>query len=80
MAKDEGGEGFIIEFHRVGGAVKVTAVDPQTGIEATIVGDPRAGEAALARTAGQKLRYLLQRRSSPEKPAPQGPKGRGQLV
>ena len=49
----------IFEFVRVGAAVKVTAVDPATGTEATIVGDPAAGEAALRRLARQKLDYVL---------------------
>lgn len=49
----------IFEFVRVGGAVKVTAVDPATGAEASIVGDPAAGEAALKRLARQKLDYVL---------------------
>jgi hypothetical protein len=49
----------IFEFVRVGAAVKVTAVDPATGTEATIVGDPAAGEAALRRLARQKLEYVL---------------------
>jgi hypothetical protein len=82
MTKDSSGEeGFILEFHRVGGVVKVTAVDPQTGAEATIVGDPRAGQAALARAAGQKLRYVLERRAGAAKPRPAGgTRGGGQLV
>ena len=49
----------IFEFVRVGVSVKVTAVDPATGTEATIVGDPAAGEAALKRLARQKLDYVL---------------------
>ena len=49
----------IFEFIRVGGAVKVTAVDPATGTEAIIVGDPAAGEPALKRLARQKLDYVL---------------------
>jgi hypothetical protein len=53
----------IYEFVRVGGAVKVTAVDSATGTEATIIGDPAAGEAALKRLARQKLDYVLKRRS-----------------
>lgn len=52
----------IYEFLRVGGAVKVTAVDGATGTEATIIGDPSAGEAALKRLARQKLDYVLKRR------------------
>jgi hypothetical protein len=49
----------IFEFIRIGASVKVTAVDPETGIEAIIVGDPAAGEAALKRLARQKLDYVL---------------------
>jgi len=53
----------IFEFLRVGGAVKVTAVDAATGTEATIVGDPAAGETALKRLAKQKLDYVMARRN-----------------
>ena len=49
----------IFEFIRIGATVKVTAVDPATGIEAIIVGDPATGEAALKRLARQKLDYVL---------------------
>jgi hypothetical protein len=52
----------IFEFVRVGGAVKVTAVDSASGVEVSIVGDPAAGEPALKRLAQQKLRYVLARR------------------
>lgn len=56
------GREVIFEFLRVGNAVKVTAVDAATGTEATIVGDPLAGEAALKRIARQKLDYVLARK------------------
>jgi hypothetical protein len=49
----------IFEFIRVGASVKVTAIDPASGLEAVIVGDPAAGEAALKRLARQKLDYVL---------------------
>ncbi|HWI28079.1 MAG TPA: hypothetical protein VN668_13985 [Stellaceae bacterium] len=52
----------IYEFVRVGGAMKVTAVDAASGVEATIVGDPAVGEAALKRLALQKLGYVLNRK------------------
>ena len=41
MSDDQ--EGYIIEFHRVGNAVKVTAMDPATLTEVSIVGAPGAG-------------------------------------
>jgi hypothetical protein len=52
----------IFEFVRVGAAVKVCAVDAETGIEASIVGDPAASEAELKRLARQKLDYVLAKR------------------
>jgi hypothetical protein len=52
----------IFEFIRIGNAVKVTAVDVESGIEAVIVGDPAAGEPALKRLAKQKLDYVMAKR------------------
>ena len=51
----------LIEFYRVGGYVKVSAVDPETYTEVCIVGDPAAGEEFLSRTAVQKLKRALTR-------------------
>jgi len=53
----------IFEFLRVGASVKVTAIDTATGIEATIVGDPAAGETTLKRLAKQKLDYVIAKRN-----------------
>lgn len=52
----------IFEFVRVGNAVKVTAVDVESGVEAVIVGDLAAGEPALKRLAKQKLDYVMAKR------------------
>jgi hypothetical protein len=62
MHPDE--HGVIVEMISVGRYVKVTAVDTRTGIEATIVGDPRRGERALREAAVRKLRYVLEKRES----------------
>ena len=51
----------LIEFHRVGAYVKVSAVDPDTLTEVAIVGDPAAGEAALKQLAVRKLAFVLER-------------------
>ena len=51
----------LIEFYRVGGYVKVSAIDPETYTEVSIVGDPAAGEEMLSRTAVQKLKRALTR-------------------
>ena len=52
----------IFEFVQVGTAVKVTAVDVASGVEASIVGSPAAREAALKRLTLQKLTHMLERR------------------
>ena len=59
---DETGNEVLLEFHRVGNAVKVTAVDPEIGTEVSIVGDPSAGEEILTRIAIKKLQYVLRKR------------------
>ena len=53
----------LFELSAVGNSVKVSAVDPATMAEATIIGPLSAGEAALKRAALQKLRYVLAKRS-----------------
>lgn len=49
----------LIEFQVVGAYAKVTAVDPKTGIEATILGPASASEAMLTQAAIRKLNYVL---------------------
>ncbi|MDX2094786.1 MAG: hypothetical protein SFW64_02450 [Alphaproteobacteria bacterium] len=50
---------YIIEFVQQGRYVKVTAVDPVSGREAVIVGDPRELREVLERNAVNKLKFLL---------------------
>ncbi len=64
----------LIEFHHLGNVVKVTAVDPRSLLEASIVGDPAMGEAALSHAAIRKLRYVLERRQARDKAADGGDK------
>ncbi len=52
----------LIEIIQLGGSVKVSAIDPVTGIEVSIVGPPSAGEETLKRTAVNKLIYVLAKR------------------
>ena len=60
----------LIEFHQVGAYVKVSAVDPDSLTEVSIVGDPAAGQAALEQVALRKLEYVLARDSAKSKAAP----------
>lgn len=52
-------EGYIVEFYSVGGSVKVTAVDPVSLREVSIVGSPRVSRQELATLAVRKLKYVL---------------------
>ena len=54
----------IIEFIRVGSYVKVSAVDPLSMVEVSVVGNPASGEAMLKRTAIRKLKYVLEKKNN----------------
>jgi hypothetical protein len=57
-------QGYIIEFHRIGNAVKVSAMDPRTLVEVSIVGTPNVGDAELTRLAVRKLEYMIAKRGA----------------
>ena len=57
----------IIEFYQVGAYIKVSAVDPVTLTEVSIVGDPTRSEAALKRLAMQRLEYVLARKAKADR-------------
>ena len=59
--------GIIIEFYPVGAYVKVSAIDPGSLTEVSIVGDPSRGEEALIRAVVDKLDYVLERRDRQRK-------------
>lgn len=50
---------FIIEFYQLGNSVKVSAIDPVTLKEASIVGDPKYSRDHLTNLAIKKLKYVL---------------------
>ena len=52
----------ILEFTRIGPAVRVAAMDPATLTEVVVQGPAAAGEAALTEAALRKLAYMLGRR------------------
>ena len=59
-------DNYIIEFTQVGGSVKVTAVDPKTMTEVSIVGGPQYSQEFLTRQAVKKLEYVLSKRGEKE--------------
>lgn len=56
-----GTDNYIIEFTRIGGSVKVTAIDPKTMTEVSIVGSSHYPQELLTRQAVKKLEYVLAR-------------------
>lgn len=56
------GREIFIEFHQLGGFVKVTAMDTQSLTEASIQGPANAGEELLKRNALRRLEYVLKKK------------------
>jgi hypothetical protein len=54
--------GVIIEYRALGQSVKVTAIDPITHEEVSIIGDVRHSQEFLARQAVKKLRMMQEKR------------------
>jgi len=54
----------LFELSAIGNSVKVCAIDPDTLVEATIIGPVKAGETALKHAALRKLRYVLAKKRS----------------
>lgn len=59
-------DNYIIEFTQIGGSVKVTAFDPKTMTEVSIVGGAQYSQEFLSRQVVKKLEYVLSKRD--EKP------------
>ena len=60
------GASYYIEYFQHGGSIKVTAIDPKTGIEASIVGSSKASQAELNRVAVRKLEYVIDKHAKGE--------------
>lgn len=52
---------YIVEYTVVGHSVKVTAIDPRTMREVSVVGPRKATRRQLAELAVKKLKYVLKR-------------------
>jgi hypothetical protein len=52
----------LFEFRRIGNSVKVSAIDPVTNTEVSIVGPSGIGQHALKMTALRKLQWILARK------------------
>ena len=60
MVKAPPGE-VIFEFRQVGDYLKVSAIDPVTNVEVSIVGRPGMNRAALQQIAVRKLAFVIEK-------------------
>lgn len=58
-----GTDNYIIEFTQIGTSIKVTAVDPRTMTEVSIVGAAQYSSEFLTRQAVKKLEYVLAKKA-----------------
>lgn len=61
MSTDDEQEGYIVEYVTMGDSVKVTAVDPVSMREVSVIGPKKATRRQLAELAVRKLQYVLDR-------------------
>lgn len=59
------GKEIYVEFVVMGNTVKATAIDPVSGVEASIVGPANAPQSVLAENARRKLEYVLKKKRAP---------------
>lgn len=59
--QDRNEEGYIVEFIAWGKSLKVTAFDPKSLREASIIGAAKASRKQLAALAVRKLHYVLKK-------------------
>lgn len=67
---------YLVEFIPIGNSVKVSAIDPDSGVEVSIVGPAKASQADLTQVAVRKLEYVMGRKSA----AAADDKGKGILT
>ena len=55
------GKEIFVEFVVLGNSVKVTAIDPDSGLEVSVVGPANAPRNVLAEAARKKLEYMARK-------------------
>ena len=60
----------LFEFRKVGKYIRVSAIDPDSGTEVIMIGDPKQGQEVMKRLATRKLVYVMNKK---------GIRGRGRL-
>jgi hypothetical protein len=62
VSGDKPGPEILIEIVTVGAYAKVTAIDPATGIEASVTVPANADELTMKTAARRKLEYVMRKR------------------
>jgi len=57
------GREIFVEFVILGNSVKATAIDPESGLEASVVGPAGAPRTAMAQAARNKLEYVAKKKN-----------------
>jgi hypothetical protein len=47
-----------VEFVILGNSLKATAIDPESGLEATVIGPANAAQSTMAQAARRKLEFM----------------------
>ncbi len=66
MSRPPHSDGYIVEYVAIGTSVKVTAFDPATLTEASIVAPSGASQQDMAQLAVRKLEYVLGKKQAGE--------------
>ena len=53
---------IFVEFVILGNSLKATAIDPETGLEATVIGPANAPQSAMAQAARRKLEFMSRKK------------------
>jgi hypothetical protein len=56
------GREIYVEFIVLGNSVKATAIDPDTGEEASVIGPASAAQSTMAEAARRKLEYVQKKK------------------
>lgn len=60
------GKPYLIEYTRIGAQVKVTACDPDTGIEASVIVPANTTQKDMSDLAVRKLLYVMNKKDNPQ--------------
>lgn len=64
MMMRENDPGYYVEYIRAKGSMKVTAIDPVSGVEATIIVPAHTRPDDASQLAVKKLQYLLRKKAT----------------